>query len=83
MDHKWGRNVLRYGLGGLRCNLAARVVGFPAVITDIPTGTSFTCIEATLVPPDTELRIFFNAVPRLNSTGRFPYGYNVEPDEFF
>lgn len=80
MDHSWGRNILKYGLGGYPCTLCARLLA--------PTGTVVITNQ-----PRTDGNVYFIRVPAdtlpdapytyelvARFAPHFPYGFAVEPD---
>jgi len=81
LEHSWGRNVVRYGLGDTGCSLAARELrDFPPdVIVTNQIGRPG--IYWAWVLPDTEDGTYFGVEFHEVGFPHFPGDLNVEPDE--
>lgn len=80
MDHKWGRNVTKYGLGSAGATLAARLLLTTGVIYTNAPGSLPGQFVVWLIHPDTELPFLAFNGTKLPGHPHFPYGYLVESD---
>lgn len=81
MDHKWGRNLYRYGINDTRTTLASRLLGFPprfVLINKPALGDQAVYVEVVLDTAST-LPYVVGVLPKF--APHFPYGWPVEPDE--
>lgn len=81
MDHKWGRNVAEYGLGGTGATVASRVLGTAPQIVIVVTNAGRRGMPYYWILPNPGFvnSAYMGAGNYLPD--RFPMGYNVEPDE--
>jgi len=81
LDHKWGRLVDDLGLGNSGCNLASHFVGFPGlIITNEKVPFTDQC-RVWVVDPDEDIPFSPSYLGIVGFHPRFPYGFNVVPDE--
>lgn len=80
MDHRWGRNVTSYGLGGIGATLAARVLTLPNTFITNEEQPIFGGVWLWHLPlnPDLPYSVTFDGGG--GSGLSFPYNYLVEPD---
>lgn len=80
MDHSWGRNVRRYGLGSFNVTLCSRLLPFPPDyvlinVTQEPDACVYMRVPSDM-NPDAPYTI--GVLPRFEE--HFPYGWPVDPD---
>lgn len=80
MDHKWGRNILKYGVGSTGATLAARFPGWPndIVLTNARVAGTYALI--LYVPTNTSVPYYLGLQLIPTAFPHFPYGRSVEPD---
>lgn len=80
MEHRWGVNVTKYGLGDTGATLAACIPTNPTIVlvnVILPGG------DRTLVwrvPADTQPNTPYFSLDVARLQPNFPYGFSVEPD---
>lgn len=80
MDHKWGRGVMEWGLGGVGATLASRLWQLPGVWIQTNYKPSLGTCRRFVLAPDMGGNLRWVGFDVPDFTGRFPHGYAVLPD---
>lgn len=80
MEHEWGRNVVKFGLGDLGAAMAGIHHGFtpPYYVIHTPVGPFYRVTQ--YVPTNTSPTYVYFAIPKPHAHPHFPYGEVVDPD---
>lgn len=80
MDHEWGRNVTRYGLGNAGASLAACFLAAPSLILTNGRDTADPSLALVWNLPDTGTPFYTVGGIDVTGLGNFPFGFSVEAD---